>query len=373
MKKLLYLLPFLLLMACESGSDATSATALHINLTVPNADTAQAKLMMRINGEFEEVDAANFENDKVRLSVDSLEGAQLMFVYLPTLRKQYLVFGQEGTLNITEDLNAQGSAITYTGTKYAEALTEYGQIQADYQMFQSMINQEAQRAQQANDMNTIMQLQQSMMQKDNEKVTKLTGLAKESGAFGAFIAIAELYTSDLATLDSIYSNIPVADGKAPMVTELKNKIDVMKRTQVGEPLIDMAFPSPEGELVRISEELGESYTLIDFWASWCRPCRAENPNVVAAYQQFSDRGFQVIGVSLDGGNTRTTKNDWVQAIEQDNLTWPHLSDLNGWNSEAATKYGVQSIPYNVMVDENGIIVAKNLRAQELLDWLAERL
>jgi peroxiredoxin len=106
--------------------------------------------------------------------------------------------------------------------------------------------------------------------------------------------------------------------------------------------------------------------LVDFWASWCGPCRAENPNVVAAYNKFHPKGFEILGVSLD-----SNKDKWLQAIQKDNLTWTHVSDLKGWQNEAAKKYGVNSIPFNVLLDKDGKIVAKGLRGAALEAELAK--
>lgn len=109
------------------------------------------------------------------------------------------------------------------------------------------------------------------------------------------------------------------------------------------------------------------YVLVDFWASWCMPCRAENPNVVKAYNKYKDKGFTVLGVSLDAQSGR---NAWLKAIASDGLTWTQVSDLKGWKNEAADAYGVSSIPQNFLIDPNGIVIGKNLRGDELNAKLA---
>lgn len=140
-------------------------------------------------------------------------------------------------------------------------------------------------------------------------------------------------------------------------------------TAVGKRYTDLAMPDPQGKTVKVSDYVGKNkYTLIDFWASWCGPCRAEMPTVVKAYADYHKKGFEVVGVSFDNN-----KEAWVKAIRQLNLPWPHMSDLKGWECAAASAYNVKGIPANVLVDTKGNIVAKNLRGQDLLDKLAELL
>ncbi|MFT5337296.1 MAG: thiol-disulfide isomerase/thioredoxin, partial [Luteibaculaceae bacterium] len=108
------------------------------------------------------------------------------------------------------------------------------------------------------------------------------------------------------------------------------------------------------------------YVLIDFWASWCRPCRAENPNVVAMYKKYKRKGFEIYSVSLD-----RTKDAWVNAIKQDGLTWTHVSDLKFWQSEGAKTYGVSGIPFTVLIDKEGKIIATNIRGESLRNKMKE--
>jgi len=130
---------------------------------------------------------------------------------------------------------------------------------------------------------------------------------------------------------------------------------------------DFTMNRPDGTPLKLSDLRGK-VLLVDFWASWCGPCRRENPNVVAAYKKYHDKGFDVLGVSLD-----RTKDRWLQAIEKDGLTWNHVSDLKGWKNEAAKLYGVTSIPSMVLLDAEGKIVARNLRGPALEAKLAELL
>ena len=138
-------------------------------------------------------------------------------------------------------------------------------------------------------------------------------------------------------------------------------------TEVGNKYIDFKLPGIQGNDVAVSDYVAKNkYTLIDFWASWCPPCRAEMPTIVQAYANYHSQGFEVIGVSLDNN-----REPWIAALEQLGMTWPQMSDLKGWKCAGAELYNIRSIPANVLVDQQGIIVAKDLRGEGLLSKLAE--
>jgi peroxiredoxin len=130
---------------------------------------------------------------------------------------------------------------------------------------------------------------------------------------------------------------------------------------------ELALPDADGKIITLASLRGK-YVLVDFWASWCGPCRGENPNVVQAYQEFKDKNFTILGVSLDNN-----KDAWQKAIKEDHLTWPQVCDLKGWASAGAVIYSIQSIPSNYLIDPNGKIVTSNLRGEALEKVLANLL
>ena len=162
-------------------------------------------------------------------------------------------------------------------------------------------------------------------------------------------------------VEGLNANFPNSDYVKPLVA----RVSELKRLAIGSEAPEIVVNNPDGNQISLSSLRGK-VVLIDFWASWCRPCRMENPNVVKVYQKFKDKGFEIFGVSLDKG-----KPEWVEAIKADGLTWKHGSELAFWSSSFVKTYNIDGIPKTVLVDKNGIIIAKDLRGPQLEQKLAE--
>lgn len=151
--------------------------------------------------------------------------------------------------------------------------------------------------------------------------------------------------------------------------QVAERANTLEKVDIGKPFVDFELPDTTGKMVKLSDIAGKGkYVLLDFWASWCSPCRAENPNVVKDFKKYGDKGFTVFGVSLD-----RNAEDWKKGIVADGLEWSNVSDLKFWNCVPAQMYGVGSIPSNVLIDPQGIIIARNLRGENLTDELEKLL
>ena len=173
------------------------------------------------------------------------------------------------------------------------------------------------------------------------------------------------YYAEASDVEPLYNNLSDKIKNSLKGREIKKMIDTYAKVAIGKSAPEIIQYTPDSSELSLSSLKGK-YVLVDFWASWCGPCRRENPNVVAAFNQFKDKGFTVFGVSYD-----TKKDRWLKAIADDHLDWIQVSDLQGWKNATSAEYGIKAIPSNVLLDKNGTIIAKNIFGEKLTAKLKE--
>ncbi|MGV3685691.1 MAG: peroxiredoxin family protein [Daejeonella sp.] len=295
------------------------------------------------------------------------------FYTLVVGEKNFLVIGKNGEeIELNTNYADTTNAYTISGSEESKKVQDINNIQTDfgkiYQRLQSEYAEkvDADPAKKDSIFNAIMPEFQANLDKYSETVFKFVQENKDNLA--AFYAAGTIdqnkYELELIKYaEEIRSKFP--NNKA--VQTFVEKMAGLKMVSVGQPAPDFVLNNPDGVPVKLSEYKGK-YVLLDFWASWCAPCREENPNIVKQHKAFAAKGFDVFGVSLDDD-----KGDWVRAINSDNLRWNHVSDLKRWDSKVAALYKVDAIPASFMIDREGKIVAKNLRGADLEKFLSETL
>lgn len=259
------------------------------------------------------------------------------------------------------------TSLAIEGSQDTKEILKIEKLMETYQVDVNKLNEAYYEAMSKNDAEAIKKIQSDAMILESNQGDRIKEMITSMGdSFASLAAVGLLNPkTDFPFIDELVAKLNENYPGTVAILQMKQQLDEMRVLAVGQPAPEIELLNPNGELIKLSDLRGK-YVLIDFWAAWCKPCRQENPNVVRLYNQYKDKGFEVFGVSLD-----RTREDWVKAIADDQLTWTQVSDLKYFNSEAAELYQIQAIPATYMIDPDGKIIAKDLRGPSLENKLAE--
>ncbi|MDY0090536.1 MAG: TlpA disulfide reductase family protein [Flavobacteriaceae bacterium] len=327
------------------------------------------------NGMFITLDSTKINNGKFSFTGISEEPV-FRYLQFQNIPGKIEFIAEQGNIEIVAYADSLRKS-KISGTLANDALTEYitqaNEIQKKRSKFQEKNSEKLRNAREERDTATINQLMKENNTFNDDLVEAMKSHIKNHSYSLLSLNFIEQLTSqpnvDIKELSTMFNTISEKIKNTKNGQRIQDMLKKLSRVSIGNKAPDFSAPNPDGNIISLYENLGK-VTIIDFWASWCGPCRIENPNVVALYNEFKDKGLQIIGVSLD----RPGKADeWKQAIEADKLTWLHVSNLKYWNDPIVAEYNVEGIPAVFVLDASGTIVAKNLRGVELKAKVAELL
>ena len=362
MKKISYLLILTVVMAA-----CTSKPHFVIKGKIEGSDKIVFLLQKKDAGKYITIDSAVSRKGSFKIKGGEIPYPQRVQLIAGKTGKGSSFYLENSEIKITGSLDSL-SVATITGSKTQDEdksftdlnkplSDEYSKLYLDYQM--------ANRSGDAPKAKAIEKLADSIQ-------TEMTNLQKNfvknnPASFASPSILASLSVDmDVNEIESALNAMDPKVAAVPTIILLKERVALLKLVAIGQKAPDFTLNNVEGNPVALSSKIGPKLLLIDFWAGWCGPCRRENPNVVKVYTEFHKKGFDVFGVSLD-----KTKEEWVKAIADDKLVWTHVSDLQYWNNAAAKLYAVNSIPANFLLDDKGIIIARNLRGDDLYNKVKE--
>ncbi|MBX2828876.1 MAG: AhpC/TSA family protein [Flavobacteriaceae bacterium] len=369
MRRLLALFITLLLISCNE-TDSNGYT-LEVN-ALGYADGTKVLVYDVEDNKTNVKDTLELQGGKISKNYPNEEDVKIQVLRIDGTRNNIIYFVENEPIKAHIYKDSLGASYV-TGGMQNELYNEFNKGMASMNKRKQQIAVAFRQAQQEQDGMLVNELRaQNQTLTAQERNYKSNFVRENKNSVFSIMLLAELFGKEeitTAEATQIISELSPKMAQHPLVDNLKESIDNKKKADIGGMAPDFSAPQPNGEMLALKDVLGK-YTIIDFWASWCRPCRMENPNVVNVYNQYHDKGLNIISVSLDRNNQRDR---WLKAIEDDKMDWFHVSNLQFWQDPIARQYNVRSIPATFLLDENGRIIDKNLRGPALQQRIASLL
>lgn len=367
MKKLfLCLTATLAFIACEDSEDKFTLTG-----NVGGEMAEGTKVFLKTTDEKNQpvdVDTTTVEAGSFTFSGTSTE-PELHYLFFENTRGNIPVIIEEGTIQVAAHKDSLAFA-SVEGTPQNEMFSEYLEDTRVLSRKAMSMNEDMRQAASARDTATMNSLRDEYFELQEEARGNEVRYAEENpNSLIAALIIERALSSgrmELEKASELYEKLTEEIKNTKVGKRIAEQLSKEKKTAIGSKAPNFKAPTPEGDELSLEEAMGK-VTIVDFWAAWCKPCRAENPNVVKVYNKYKDQGLSILGVSLD-----RSEEAWKKAIEEDGLTWNHVSNVQYFD-EIAALYNVNAIPATFILDENGVIVAKNLRGEALEEKIGELL
>jgi len=361
MKRLLLLITVLSLISCEKNSDTYKIDGNAIGF---EDGTAIYVYTVTNNNQSKIIDTLVVNNGTFLGEYPNTDALTINFLRAEKSKGNVLFFPENTDLKITMYKDSISSSFTVGGKQNESSKAFYSKMKEFNQQKTANIERfKIARREKDNELATKIQQENKIITAEQSNFKKQFVTENTNSLFTVLLLSEMVSRKELTPSEAtvVIDKLSPKVASNSSISTLKGMISSMKKADVGGKAPNFSATTPEGETLALNDVLGK-YTLIDFWASWCGPCRRENPNVVKVYNKYHDKGFNIISVSLDKPEQ---KDRWLKAIEKDQMNWNHISNLKGWNDPIAKQYSVRSIPATFLLDENGNIIAKNLRGAAL--------
>tara|TARA_B100001146_G_scaffold222729_1_gene235702 strand:- start:26 stop:1153 length:1128 start_codon:yes stop_codon:yes gene_type:complete len=374
MKKLFVIALAAFAVACQDNNKESNEPTFKGSISNVEDSTAIYLSQLGNTGQPQAIDTVMVKDGKFEIDLPKVDFETLNILTLEGGRGNVIFINENEPITATVYKDSLRSS-KVEGGKSNELFNDYvSEIKSLRAEMQKMVEQY-----QANNPNLRQNpaLMQEIQQKQKELQESNTGKFQKMISENPQSLVSALILSDMMNGKSLstnefkelFENLDEEVKNSEIGKQLNETIQKATATAVGSKAPEFSAPTPEGEQLALKDALGK-ITIVDFWASWCKPCRIENPNVVKLYNEYHDKGLNIIGVSLDKNGQ---KDKWLKAIEDDGLTWQHVSNLQYWQGPVAQLYNVRSIPATFILDENGVIIAKDLRGEALRAKVSEML